>query len=316
MLHRNDMFDSTGYIHSKSWLHGSGKYAFLWHIKSKGMKAFTQEQTVEKYVNDVNTDSKPSQQQTADNIMSEASAATTKETIEAIVALALKRDRGTAGQITCIARLPRAVRTIWSFFRMQQLVTSKGRSRIRSKTARVELIAATALDEDASLKLMTAKQLQADNIAKGVIIGHVNKLMMLPLTMFERAYDMFAAADRHDQYHAGLKDHVKDEISRMGKPGTLAEMRDMAIRTDGRYIERQLERGRTFMATTVTPTYSSGSAPEYLETMNWTTRTKGYIRVELANGTMIRTTEVIELDLELEEIRRTVELQNFIPPRC
>ncbi|KAK9317064.1 hypothetical protein V1522DRAFT_389870 [Lipomyces starkeyi] len=47
--------------------------------------------------------------------MSGASAATTKETIEAIVALALKPDTGTVGQIACIAELPLAVRTIWSY---------------------------------------------------------------------------------------------------------------------------------------------------------------------------------------------------------
>ncbi|KAK9482288.1 hypothetical protein V1527DRAFT_485864 [Lipomyces starkeyi] len=51
--------------------------------------------------------------------------------------------------------------------------------------------AATALDEDVSLELMNPKQLQADSIAKGVIIGHVNNLMMLTLTMFDRAFDMF-----------------------------------------------------------------------------------------------------------------------------
>ncbi|KAK9487378.1 hypothetical protein V1527DRAFT_450196 [Lipomyces starkeyi] len=115
MLHRYDMFDSTGYIRSKYWLRGSGKYAFLWHMKSEEMKSFTQEQTFKKYVNDVKTDSKGSQQGTADTIMPEASAAATKEAIEAIVALALTRDTGTAGKMTCIARLPRAVRTIWSF---------------------------------------------------------------------------------------------------------------------------------------------------------------------------------------------------------
>ncbi|KAK9481440.1 hypothetical protein V1527DRAFT_456018, partial [Lipomyces starkeyi] len=42
--------------------------------------------------------------------------------------------------------------------------------------------AASALDDDVSLELMTPKQLQADRIAKGVIIGHVNNLMMLTLT--------------------------------------------------------------------------------------------------------------------------------------
>ncbi|KAK9364068.1 hypothetical protein V1504DRAFT_430185 [Lipomyces starkeyi] len=39
---------------------------------------------------------------------------------------------------------------------------------------------------------MATNELQADNIAKGVIVGHVNNLTMLTLNMFERAYDMFA----------------------------------------------------------------------------------------------------------------------------
>ncbi|KAK9343418.1 hypothetical protein V1522DRAFT_233153 [Lipomyces starkeyi] len=61
----------------------------------------------------------------------------------------------------------------------------------RVKSYLATMNAATALDDDVSLERMTPKQLHADNIAKGVIIGHVNNLMMLTLTMFERAFDMF-----------------------------------------------------------------------------------------------------------------------------
>ncbi|KAK9358401.1 hypothetical protein V1504DRAFT_471174 [Lipomyces starkeyi] len=186
MLHRNDI---------KYWLRGSGKYAFLWHMKSEEMKAVTQEQTFKKYVNDVKTDSKRSQQRTADTIMSEASAAATKEAIEAIVALALKRDTGTAGKMTCIAGLPRAVMSPVSAMNS----TASNPLTITMPTTAIQIpvydgknfvvwVETTALDDDVSLKLMTAKQLQPDNIAKGVIIGHANN----PVTMFERAYDMFA----------------------------------------------------------------------------------------------------------------------------
>ncbi|KAK9342485.1 hypothetical protein V1522DRAFT_425021 [Lipomyces starkeyi] len=44
----------------------------------------------------------------------------------------------------------------------------------RVKTYLAAMNAATALDEDVSIELMAAKQLQADNIAKGVIIGDVD----------------------------------------------------------------------------------------------------------------------------------------------
>ncbi|ODQ74685.1 hypothetical protein LIPSTDRAFT_226850 [Lipomyces starkeyi NRRL Y-11557] len=61
----------------------------------------------------------------------------------------------------------------------------------RMKSYLAAMNAATALDDDVSLERMTPKQLHTDNIAKGVIIGHVNNLMMLTLTMFDRAFDMF-----------------------------------------------------------------------------------------------------------------------------
>jgi hypothetical protein len=66
-----------------------------------------------------------------------------------------------------------------------------------------------------------------------------------------------------DQYYAGLKDHVKDEISRTGKPATLEHMQQLALRTDGRYMERQLEKGRTFTPTITTNT--AGPEPMQLD---------------------------------------------------
>ncbi|KAK9318177.1 hypothetical protein V1522DRAFT_389273 [Lipomyces starkeyi] len=48
------------------------------------------------------------------------------------------------------------------------------------------------IDRDTPLVSMDTKELQADNIAKGVIVGHVNNLTMLTVNMFDRAFDMFA----------------------------------------------------------------------------------------------------------------------------
>jgi hypothetical protein len=57
-----------------------------------------------------------------------------------------------------------------------------------------------AVDEDIALETMDPKELQADNIAKGIIVGHVNNLMMLTLTMLERAYDMYAYMKDSEPY--------------------------------------------------------------------------------------------------------------------
>ncbi|KAK9481671.1 hypothetical protein V1527DRAFT_486397 [Lipomyces starkeyi] len=61
----------------------------------------------------------------------------------------------------------------------------------RVKAYLVAMTAISAIEQDVPLGSMTAKQLQADNIAKGVIIGHVNNLTVLTLTMLENAFDMF-----------------------------------------------------------------------------------------------------------------------------
>ncbi|KAK9483820.1 hypothetical protein V1527DRAFT_453725 [Lipomyces starkeyi] len=44
---------------------------------------------------------------------------------------------------------------------------------------------------DVPLSDMTDNDIAADNVARGVIIEHVNNLTVLTLNMFERAYDMF-----------------------------------------------------------------------------------------------------------------------------
>lgn len=56
------------------------------------------------------------------------------------------------------------------------------------------------------------------------------------------------------QYYKGLKDHVKDEISRSDRPETLTDMIEMAVKIDNRLYERQLERKGHFA-----PTYGKKS---------------------------------------------------------
>ncbi|KAK9350569.1 hypothetical protein V1523DRAFT_428905 [Lipomyces doorenjongii] len=82
-----------------------------------------------------------------------------------------------------------------------------GRS-VRSYLAATNVL--SAIDNNITVDQMDAKALQADNVAKGIIIGHVSNLMMLTLTMFERAYDMYSylkerytakAADRQARYN-------------------------------------------------------------------------------------------------------------------
>lgn len=45
------------------------------------------------------------------------------------------------------------------------------------------------------------------------------------------------------QFYRGLKDNVKDELARVGKPEMLQDLIDTAIRIDTRHFERTLERG-------------------------------------------------------------------------
>jgi hypothetical protein len=48
------------------------------------------------------------------------------------------------------------------------------------------------------------------------------------------------------QYYKGLKDHVKDEISRSDKPDDLSELIAMAVKIDNRAYERSLEKRGTY----------------------------------------------------------------------
>ncbi|KAK9238097.1 hypothetical protein V1525DRAFT_441154 [Lipomyces kononenkoae] len=62
-------------------------------------------------------------------------------------------------------------------------------ARVRSYLAAIN--ASSAIEDDVAIEEMDSKALQADNLAKGVIVGHVNNLMMFTLNMFDRAYDMY-----------------------------------------------------------------------------------------------------------------------------
>ncbi|KAK9244370.1 hypothetical protein V1506DRAFT_507549 [Lipomyces tetrasporus] len=48
-----------------------------------------------------------------------------------------------------------------------------------------------AIVEDVPIDEMTSEDIETDDIAKGVIIEHVNDLLMLTLNSYARAYDTF-----------------------------------------------------------------------------------------------------------------------------
>jgi Retrotransposon gag protein/Zinc knuckle len=60
------------------------------------------------------------------------------------------------------------------------------------------------------------------------------------------------------EFYNGLKDSVKDEISRMDRPEDLAEMIETAVRIDNRIYERQMERTRG--RTAFQPRYKANSS--------------------------------------------------------
>ncbi|KAK9238693.1 hypothetical protein V1525DRAFT_439712 [Lipomyces kononenkoae] len=69
-------------------------------------------------------------------------------------------------------------------------------SRIKAHLRAVNAI--KAIEEDTSLEEMTSDDVSAHHIAKGVIIEHVNDLLMLTLNTFTRAYEMLYA-NAHDR---------------------------------------------------------------------------------------------------------------------
>ena len=86
------------------------------------------------------------------------------------------------------------------------------------------------------------------------------------------------------QFYRGLKDAVKDELSRIGKPSSFMELQEAAIRIDTRLFERQVEKGdrytppptstaRTFTRTFNRPGYSANSTVRTESTYNRPTET-------------------------------------------
>jgi hypothetical protein len=71
-----------------------------------------------------------------------------------------------------------------------------------------------------------------------------------------RGYGMGALRRR---FYKGLPDRLKDEISRVGKPRTLHDMRSLAQEMDARYWDRKAEQGRR--PKPPAPTHSSSSTP-------------------------------------------------------
>lgn len=51
------------------------------------------------------------------------------------------------------------------------------------------------------------------------------------------------------QFYRGLKDTIKDEFARIGRPHSLQHLQDAAIRIDNRLYERQVERGERMPST-------------------------------------------------------------------
>jgi hypothetical protein len=76
------------------------------------------------------------------------------------------------------------------------------------------------------------------------------------------------------QFYRGLKEGIKDEIARVGRPHTLKEMMDTALRIDNRLYERSLERGSgtQFTSTTTTSTRSFGGNKSYSNNSSFTPR--------------------------------------------
>ena len=63
------------------------------------------------------------------------------------------------------------------------------------------------------------------------------------------------------QFYRGLKDGIKDELSRVGRPNTLKELEASAIRIDTRLFERQVEKGERFPSTNITSAAPSRFIP-------------------------------------------------------
>ncbi|KAK9250790.1 hypothetical protein V1507DRAFT_445370 [Lipomyces tetrasporus] len=84
-------------------------------------------------------------------------------------------------------------------------------SRIKAYLRAVKAI--KAIEEDVPIDEMTSEDIEADDIAKGVIIEHVNDLLMLTLNSYARAYDMFdSIRQRHRASAKQREAYLVDEL--------------------------------------------------------------------------------------------------------
>src|SRR6202165_3843093 len=61
-----------------------------------------------------------------------------------------------------------------------------------------------------------------------------------------RQYLEWNDAALRDQFYRGLKDEIKDELAPLGRPATLAKLKELATRLDSRLQERALERRQAY----------------------------------------------------------------------
>ena len=76
------------------------------------------------------------------------------------------------------------------------------------------------------------------------------------------------------QFYRGLKDNVKDEIARVGRPKSFGDLQDTAIRIDTRLFERQVERGGDRYQLSSTPRFvpRNNTVQTYTKTERSSTR--------------------------------------------
>lgn len=85
------------------------------------------------------------------------------------------------------------------------------------------------------------------------------------------------------QFYRGLKDPIKDELIRAGRPHNLKEMQDTAIRIDSRFFERRLEKGEQNAVTT-----NTFSTSRFTPRSSTTTFTKSQSTVTRPTSTFTR----------------------------
>lgn len=77
------------------------------------------------------------------------------------------------------------------------------------------------------------------------------------------------------QFYRGLKDAIKDELARTGKPDSFKELQQAAIRIDSRLFERQVEKGeRPFTTNTSQVRFTPRSSTTFTRTQTQSTYSK------------------------------------------